>query len=1068
MKAIGLLFMFALWMPLVVTSQPLERRPQYNIAKEKVLYTVGYSHLDTQWNWDYPTTINVFLKNVMTENFTLFETYPDYVFNFTGSRRYEMMKEYYPYLYLKVKDYIARDRWYISGSSVDEAEMNVISPESVIRQVLYGNKFFRKEFGKESKDFMLPDCFGFPATLPSVLNHCGLLGFSTQKLTWNSAVGIPFNVGVWKGPDGKGIIAALNATGYGGKVIKRLDKDSIWNKRLEKNIKEHGLSFDYRYYGIGDQGGAPRENDVRNAISSLGHSDSDFKIVLTSSDQMYLDITPEIREKLPVYSGDLLLTEHSAGSLTSQTYMKRINRKNENLAVSAEQMAVAAWNVAGISYPTERLNNAWNLLLGNQMHDILSGTSIPKAYEYSWNDEFITANCFAGVLENSLRQLAKRLDTRVKGKSVVVYNPVAANREDVAEVKLCYDVLPENIQVFGPDGKEVPSQITARNGNILEFIFLARTPSIGLAVFDVREVQRPLSRTDLKVSSNALENEYYKVTIAPNGNIYSIFDKNLGRELLSAPARLEFLSEKPRQFPAWNMDWKDRQRTPIDYLDKDAVIRVVENGPVRVAIEVKRKGRNSEIVQIIRLSAGNAGKRVEIVNRIDWKSTGVSLKASFPLTVDNEFATYNMGVATIQRATNDKKKYEVPAHKWFDLTDRSCKFGISVLEDCKYGSDKPDNHTLRLTLLYTPEVVGDRFRYQNTQDWGVHDFTYALYSHKGDWNRSEAPWQAEYLNRPLITFETFKHEGELGNVVSFLKFNSPEIGLMTFKKAEDGDYAIVRINELCGQKQNGVSLEFLSEIEDAYEVNGQEQHIGTVNFTTRKLIFDLSPYEIRSFAIRFRKHRQDIPQQFVIIPYNIDMITFDRNRADCEHARGLSYPAELMPPVITSEGINFHMGDTDDEMMNAVVCRGQKIILPDGDYNKVYLLASAITQTSGIFKMDSRSERLKVSSWTGFIGQHYNRIFDADGEKVLEIKSSFVCRDRIAWFASHRHKGYPSANESYQYVYMYKYELNLPPGTKSLTLPDNNKIRVFAITLAKYSGDDLRFSRSFYDDFDEK
>lgn len=371
-------FLSCVLLHLAMITYALDVPRTYDISKEKVLYTVGYSHLDTQWNWDYPVTIDVCLKNLMTQNFVLFETYPDYVFNFTGSRRYQMMKEYYPEYYPKVIDYIRKGRWFVSGSSVDEGEVNIASSESVIRQVLYGNNFFRNEFGKESMDFMLPDCFGFLSTLPSILSHCGLLGFSTQKLTWNSAVGIPFNVGIWNGPDGKGIIAALNATGYGGRVVKRLDRDSTWNARIDENNAKHKLLFDYRYYGIGDQGGAPRENDVRNAVGSLNHPDSKFKVVLTSSDQMYKDITSQIIGKMPVYSGDLLLTEHSAGTQSSQAFMKRMNRKNEHLASSAEQMAVVAETFTGASYPLQKLNKSWELLLGSQMHDILPGTSIPK------------------------------------------------------------------------------------------------------------------------------------------------------------------------------------------------------------------------------------------------------------------------------------------------------------------------------------------------------------------------------------------------------------------------------------------------------------------------------------------------------------------------------------------------------------------------------------------------------------------------------------------------------------------------------------------------------------------
>ena len=209
-KKSALFLLAGLLLPVMVFAQQIEKREKYDISKDKVLYTIGYAHLDTEWNWEYPTTINEYIKNTMEDNFTLLEKYPDYVFNFTGSRRYNMMKEYYPASYKKVADYIKQGRWFISGSSVDEGEVNISSSESVLRQVLYGNLYFRKEFGKESFDYMLPDCFGFVATLPSIWNHAGLLGFSTQKLTWRSSNGLPFNVGVWEGPDGKGLLAGLS------------------------------------------------------------------------------------------------------------------------------------------------------------------------------------------------------------------------------------------------------------------------------------------------------------------------------------------------------------------------------------------------------------------------------------------------------------------------------------------------------------------------------------------------------------------------------------------------------------------------------------------------------------------------------------------------------------------------------------------------------------------------------------------------------------------------------------------------------------------------------------------
>ena len=1067
MKKTFLSLLLVALLPQLNTAQALLPKPDYNIAKDRVLYTVGYAHLDTEWNWDYATTINEYILNTMTENFLLFEKYPEYTFNFTGSRRYNMMKEYYPEHYKKVKEYIKQGRWFVSGSSVDEGEVNISSSESLVRQILYGNDFFRKEFGKESADYMLPDCFGFLCNLPTVFNHCGLLGFSTQKLTWHSAAGVPFNVGVWNGPDGKGVVAALNAMDYGGRVEKRLDKDPKWIERLNENQKNTGYAFDYRYYGVGDQGGAPREGDVKNALGSTKNADANFKVVLSSSDQMYKDITPDIRKKLPVFSGDLLLTEHSAGSMTSQAFMKRMNRKNELLAQSAEQMSVMADWMGGAAYPLQKLNNAWDLVLGSQFHDILPGTSIPKAYEYAWNDEFIAANGFAEVLKSGVSAVAAKLNTQTQGKSVVVYNPVARQREDVVTAELEYATLPAAVVVVDKNGKEVPSQILERKGNNLKVIFVAQLPSAGLAVYDVRESATTNANSNLSVTKSSLENAYYKVKIDEKGDVLSIFDKKASKELLSKPARLEFLQEQPSAWPAWNMDWNDRQKAAIDFMDKDARISIVEQGPVRVTIKVERKGQNSEIVQYYSLSAGEAGKRFEVANTIDWQSREVSLKASFPLAVSNENATYNLGAGTIARGNNDPKKFEVPSKEWFDLTDKSGKYGVTILEDCKFGSDKPDNNTLRLTLMYTPKSTahGGWFIYQSTQDWGIHDMKYAVYGHAGDWAKAESPWQAKFFNQPLIAFEAPKHAGELGQSFSSISINNPQVGLMAFKKMENDDYYVVRVNELSGKDLKGVKISFPAAVAEAFEVNGQEQRIGNATVSNGQLQFDLSHYTLRSFAVKLKSKAAPakIEQAQVALPYNVDVITFDANRWDGAFGNGQSIPAELLPEVVQSEDIRFAIANKTDEQNNAVSCAGQTIDLPKGNYNKLYLLAAAVRDTKADFVVDGKTTTLDIQQWTGYVGQHYNRILSRDRNSVVDMEKPYTKTDNIAWFASHCHNEYPMKNEAYQYCYLYKYEIQIPAGAKTITLPKSNNIKVLGVTVANQV-DELKPIQPLYDD----
>ncbi|MCX6326580.1 MAG: glycosyl hydrolase-related protein [Bacteroidia bacterium] len=1064
MKKTGITLLLSLMLSIMLTAQPLARRPHYDITKDKVLYTIGYAHLDTEWNWDYPTTINQYIRNTMEDNFKLFEKYPDYVFNFTGSRRYKMMKEYYPESFKKVADYINQGRWFVSGSSVDEGEVNISSSESVLRQILYGNLFFKREFNKESLDYMLPDCFGFVATMPSIWSHAGLLGFSTQKLlVRHSANGIPFNVGLWEGPDGKSIIAALNATKYVGQIVPRLDRDSTWDARLQDDINKYDLSFDYRYYGIGDRGGSPRDEDVKNAVTSINNSDSKFKVLLTSSDQIFRDITPEIHARLPTYSGDLLLVEHSAGSMSSQSYMKRANRKNEALSKSAEQAAVIADWLGGASYPTEKLNNSWELVLGSQFHDILPGTSIPKAYEYAWNDEFIAMNGFSEVLKNSVSAISHGLNTMVKGKAIIVYNPVAIEREDIVTAELSYPKLPVNVKVFDKNNSEIPSQVISSTDNKLTVIFLARMPSAGLSVFDAREtIEKPAS-SSLSVTSQTLENDYFKVSIDANGDIAGIYDKSAAREVLSRPASLDFQQERQLS-SSWNMYWNDRKNPPIDYMNKDATVKIVEQGPVRVALAVTRKGLNSEITQVISLSAGEPGKVIEVGNEIDWQSKEVSLKAAFPTTVVNELATYSLNTAAVQRTTNNDVKFEVPGRQWIDITDRSNSYGVSILEDCKYGSDKPDNSTLRLTLMFAPRA--NQRVYQGTQDWGINKVKYGIYPHVSDWVYAKTPWKGYFLNNPPIAFETTKHAGDFGREVSLIKSNTHQVDVMAFKKAEESNYYIVRVNELYGKEAKDVSVKFPGKIIDAYEVNGQEKRIGTADFTNGTINFDLTRFLIRTFAVKFENPPKSFskPDQAVVeLPYNEDGICSDTKRSDGNIINGMAIPAEMISPEIVSEDILFRIGNSADGQNNMLAANGQKLDLPPGEYNKLYILAAATEDTPGQVKTGNLDNLINFQNWTGYVGQHYGRVLSSDNLNVESITKAFTKRDNIAWYASHRHTS--DNNDAYQYSYLFKYEIALPKGTKTITLPKNNKIKIFAVTVADNKNEDVIPIQFLYDDF---
>ncbi len=1059
-----------------------------DLSKQPTLYVVAYAHLDTQWRWEYPQVINEYLPKTMHENFALFEKYPNYIFNFSGANRYRMIKEYWPTDYLRMKQYIAAGRWFPAGSSMEESDVNVPSAESIFRQVLYGNRYFQREFGKTSAEYMLPDCFGFPASLPSILAHAGIKGFSTQKLTWNSATrlggsgsieetppGIPFNVGYWQGPDGRGVVAAFNPGSYGGQIREDITRSPVitdptkrnnpvdWPRRVQLNGKASGLFTDYHYYGTGDTGGSPREDSVRmveaiitknpavmpgqSAAASVG--DGPLKVISSTAEQMFLNIRQDQLASLPRYQGDLLLTNHSAGSITSQTYQKRWNRKNELLADAAEKASVAATWLGARPYPQRRLNDAWTLVMGGQFHDILPGTATPRAFEFSWNDDVIALNQFAGVLTDATEAIASGLNTQTRGVPIIVYNPLNISREDVVEASVVFPSrMPASLKVVGPDGREVPSQVVEQKDGLWRILFLAKAPSVGYAVYDV-QAGAPSSTSTLKVTDSTLENQRYAIELNDKCDVASIVDKKLIKELLDMPIRLAIKADTPTEWPAWNMDWDDQQAEPRSYVSGPATVRIVEKGPVRVAIEVTRETEGSKFVQTVRLSAGEAGNRVEFGNVIDWKTSNANLKATFALTAANYNATYNWDVGTIERGTNDERKFEVPSHQWFDLTDRSGTFGVTILSDCKYGSDKPDDKKLRLTLLRTPGIA-PRAGYadQSTQDWGHHEFVYGLASHAGDWRREQTDWQAQRVNQPLIAFQSAPHPGALGKSFSIVRLNNSRVRVLALKKAEDTDEIIVRLVELDGRPASNVRIAFGGQVVAAREVNGQEMPVGPATVVSGQIVTSFSRYQPRTFAVKLAAPliKLRVPQsQAIPLDYDLAVASLDGEKATAGFdGKGTSLPAEMLPGNIYYAGFTFHLGPSGENKANAIAAKGQKIELPSGVRRVYVLTAAADEDQTGVFEIGDGSVKLPIQAWGGFVGQWDNREWkrtevqvpprtppagtppdiaailqrprtrvDQYGQMV-GITPGFIKRADIAWFASHHHNA-NGMNEAYAY-----------------------------------------------------
>jgi alpha-mannosidase len=397
---------------------------------------------------------------------------------------------------------------------------------------------------------------------------------------------------------------------------------------------------------------------------------------------MFKDYLPyEDHPDLPVWKSELLMDVHATGCYTSQAAMKLFNRRNELLADAAERSAVIADWAGTSSYPKEFLTDAWKRFIWHQFHDDITGTSIPRAYEFSWNDELISMKHFANVLTTSVGAFSRLLDTQVKGTPVVVYNPVG--NDNVGLVEISYDGMPENAVVYGPDGRRVPSQMSVRDG-ARKLVFKASVAPVGYAVYDVRKSSVKVSASSaLAVSEKGMENSVYRLAFDANGDICSIWDKRNDRELVEQgkAVRLALFTEnKSYKWPAWEILKETIDADPVA-VSEDVKVNVVEEGPLRVTVCVERKWGDSVFKQYVSLTDGTLDDRIDIVNDVFWQTTDALLKAEFPLSVSNEKAVYDLGVGTISRGNNTMTSYEVYAQQWAEIADTDGSYAVAVMND---------------------------------------------------------------------------------------------------------------------------------------------------------------------------------------------------------------------------------------------------------------------------------------------------------------------------------------------------------------------------------------------------
>ena len=996
--------------------------------KKQKIYTVANAHLDTSWLWTLEQTITDFIPDTVRRNIEFIEKYPEYKFNFEGSYRYELIKEYYPEEFEKIRKYIKDGRWHPSGACYENGDVNIPSPEALIRNILYGNGFFKKEFGVESNDIFLPDCFGFGKALPTVSAHSGLTGFSTGKLFWGCSVDVPFDIGKWVGIDGNGVWSALMPFSY-TTMFKKLSKARRTLEKLE-NSKKKGLpEFTFVYHGNGDRGGAPHKSSVENIVNAQRNNKNSDVEVYSATTKEFFDMVERENPPLPVYDGEFLLTAHGAGSYTARTVTKRWNRRCELLADAAERISCASFINGFSTYPQYGFDRAWKNVIAHHFHDDITGTSFEECYKRSHNDYVQAMNTFSEEYTAACKAVSENLDTSfVKGIPVIVSNPVqtACARKDV--VKVTVKSKADSFAVYDKNGIEVPSQTKVISETEKEIIFVAEVLSCGLAVYDLRE-SAPSDgfETGLSVTGNTLENKFISVKLDKNGDICSVFDKTLGRELLSKPIKLAVHNNiHSIEWPAWEIKYEDLCEKPYMYA-ANPEIKIRDNGAVLCSVEITRTAGKSKFTQIV--SLGSESRYISVYNETDWREEASLLKAEFAFTAKNEYANYDIGLGYTKRATNTKKLCEVPTQKWADITDESGNFGVSVFSDSRTGWDKPDDSTLRLTLIHTPMA---NYRWecsQHVMDMGINRYSFAVMGHSG--NPDGITAYADEFCQPMHTFIADKHEGALGKDYSFVRLNNDKVRILALKKAQESDKIILRVAECSGSDINGVEAAFSNPVCKAYEIRGDETELREIPVVDGKIRFDIKHNGLRSFALVFDKTAVKSDAEIISLKHNAVGITSDKNRNASTLKGGISVPREILPEKLLFSGIEYAFSD---QKTNCLICDGGEIDIGSG-FRSVHLL---LTSLSGD----------KTVMFNGSFAVNVPDCFEALGhwDLMRAKETGYIKPVPQAFAATHTHG--KNANLTAKQFYIFHAEIPLDGKTK-ITLPDDEDIVIFAATAVK-------------------
>jgi alpha-mannosidase len=808
----------------------LKLQPWGDWLKQRQINWIGHAHLDLAWLWPVAETWEA-AERTFVSALNLQKDFDELNFCHSSPALYHWIEQHRPALFAQIQQRVAEGRWEVAAGLWVEPELNLISGESLVRQVLYGQRYTQERFGHISRVAWLPDSFGFCSQLPQILKQGGVDYFLTQKLRWNDTTQFPHEAFWWEAPDGTRIFSVMTPPiGESIDPIKMSTHAKDWE--VKTSLKES-----FWLPGVGDHGGGPTRDMLE--VARKWQQSPLFPQLKPSTMTEFCQQVESNLQDVPVWDDELYLEFHR-GCYTSHADQKRYNRRCEHWLTEAEMFSAIATLLTHAPYPKAELETAWKKVLFNQFHDILPGSSIPEVF-LDANQEWELAQQMALELrEKALGAIAAHIHLPnppvPDAVPIIVYNSLNWERSEVVSWQIP-DHLPTGGSVWD-DGLPTSSHSEDRT-----LLFFAEMPSLGYRTFwyaPTTPSQLPAPKTP---SHWILENALLRVEVCPKtGILKSVWDGAAQREVLAgAGNQLQFFQDQGQYWDAWNID-PNYANHALEAATLKEITWVCGHG-LQQRLRVVLQWRNSVFTQDYVLDWNSPILKIE--TQVDWQETHVLVKAAFPVTVTAEFATYEVPCGAITRPTlpnsqllsdHQKAKWEVPGLHWADLTQSGEDgYGISVLNDCKYGYDSQPS-CLRLTLLRSPTWPDPEC------DRGSHQFTYALYPHSGSWQSSQTVRRGYELNRPLIAQTLAQISGESGvlpQAQSFLSSFAENLVLMAFKQSEDfAQQWVIRCYEACGQSAP-MTLNTTLPIQYSGNLDGLEQPIPE---TSNRI----EPWQVRS------------------------------------------------------------------------------------------------------------------------------------------------------------------------------------------------------------------------------